>query len=137
MQNEAQGTNGIRVLPTNLAEINFEEWENLFQEQAVKTDFQALTDEEYQAMEDLKKMRLQALPEIEFESEWDEKTYEYMASYIVQPSLQWDCQGIVNATDPVFFHTRGGNQKGTFGKVQRHSFSTRNCKKCACAWTSL
>ena len=25
-----------------------------------------------------------------------------MASYIVQPSLQWDCQGIVNATDPVF-----------------------------------
>ena len=47
-------------------------------------------------------MRLRALPEIEFESEWDETSYEYMASYIVQPSLQWDCQGIVNATDPVF-----------------------------------
>ena len=59
LRNEVQGTNGIRVLPSNSEEINFEEWESLFYEPEVKTDFQALTDEEYQAMEDLKKMRLE------------------------------------------------------------------------------
>ena len=39
LRNEVQGTNGIRVLPSNSEEIDFDEWENLFQDHLVKTDF--------------------------------------------------------------------------------------------------
>ena len=88
------------VLPRHSDRMNVEQWEVFFSPVVLKNECPGWTEEEFLEIENLKKLRLRAMPEIEFEPEWDEATYEYIASFVLHPKFQSECQGVVGATDP-------------------------------------
>ena len=81
--------------------ITEEQWEMFFSPLNAEEIPPERSEEEICLVYELQKMRLRALPEIEFEDEWSPETYEYLASFILQPSIQKSCQGIVSSAKPV------------------------------------
>ena len=88
------------VLPLTSDRMTLEMWGKYFPPPFPVCEAPNISEEEYLEIQNLKTLRLRALPEIEFEPEWDEATYEYIASYVLCPNLTTECQGVVSATSP-------------------------------------
>ena len=81
--------------------MTLDQWEAFFPPKASNEGVPEWTEEQLDEIEFLKRLRLRALPEIEEEPEWSEETYEYVASCVLNPKFQGECQGVVGASNPL------------------------------------
>ena len=89
------------VHPVHSDTMTLDQWEAFFPLMVPNEGVSEWTEEQLDEIEFLKKLRLRALPEIEEEPEWSEETYEYVASCVLYPKSQGECQGVVGASNPL------------------------------------